>query len=187
MVIGTNLGTKEMTDSQSLMHEDPQQHGSMEQLEPLENFENHADPETGSDSDMVASNPAQSEQERKMSRRGGRPRSLVWQHFIVSGERTDKSRRFNLCCKACGIDMVSRLGTMEKHIAYECEKTDLEAKIKIQGKLAIKSVQAIGNAAKRMKKEGRRRVSEVVPPIVTRPFLVLGEHSLTVSLLWKRL
>lgn len=147
----------------------------MEQVEQVGNLEN-MDPETGSDSDMLAlSIPAHSseqeqEQERK-SRRGGRPRSSVWQHFTVCGGRSDKSRRFNVCCKACGVEMVSRLGAMEKHVAYECAKTDVEAKIKIQGKLAIKSVQAIGQAAKRMKKEkeGRRREFEVLPPIERMP------------------
>ncbi|BBN10250.1 beta-amylase [Marchantia polymorpha subsp. ruderalis] len=132
----------------------------MEQhLEHLDSLD-QLDTETGSDSDMLALTPAQSGQERK-SRRGGRPRSLVWQHFIVSGERTDKSRRFNVCCKSCGIDMVSRLGTMEKHIAFECEKADPDGRVKIQERLAVKSAQIIGHAAKRVKKEGRRKLFEV--------------------------
>lgn len=131
----------------------------MEHLDSLDQL----DTETGSDSDMLALTPAQSGQERK-SRRGGRPRSLVWQHFIVSGERTDKSRRFNVCCKSCGIDMVSRLGTMEKHIAFECEKADPDGRVKIQERLAVKSAQIIGHAAKRVKKEGRRKLFEVLPP-----------------------
>ncbi|CAM6088063.1 unnamed protein product [Calypogeia fissa] len=140
-------------------------------MEQLENLEENMDADSGSDSDKLeSSNAAHSSEQERKSRRGGRPRSLVWQHFIVSGERTDKSRRFNVCCKACGADLVSRLGTMEKHIAYECEKTEPEAKIKIQGKLAIKSVQAIGNAAKRMKKEGRRRVFEAQGKEVERDF-----------------